>query len=55
MMSKDEFEDRLKKLLLKALKSRAIGLGDIVAINHHTMCAIVSILQERIDEEGIEL
>lgn len=54
-MTTNEFETKLKKLLLKALSSRNIGLADIVAINHHTMCAVVSILKERVDEEGFEL
>lgn len=51
----DEFEAKLKKLVLKALSSRNMGLADLVAINHHTMCAVVTILKERIDEEGFEL
>lgn len=55
MMTKDEFETKLKKLLLKAMSSRMIGLADLVAINHHTMCAIVEVLAERVEKEGYEL
>lgn len=50
-----EFEAKLKKLLLKALHSRCINLAEIVAINHHTMCAVVEILKDRVEEEGYEL
>lgn len=54
-MLAEEFEAKLKRLILKGLKSRRMNLAELVAINHHTMCAVVEILAERIKEERVEL